>query len=166
MIDADVVAVDVRAFRAIGDKVSARSWKIWKRERVDVITRKCREWAATRTITKIVSGDRGPVGCEDRSERRGDSTATCKRELAQDSRLQQLTEVANPHSGCRHRNGLRVTSAAEDRRAVSLSVKGKEKERTIAAVVKRWSTFAGSWQEDWTTNGGVIVMRHVVWHWR
>ena len=123
MIDADVVAIDVRAFRAIRDKVSPGSRKIRKRESVDVIAREWRERAATRTITKIVSGNRRTVRCEDRSDRRSDSATTgkpvCTRLVPG---LQQFAEVADAHSGCRHGHRLRVAGTAKDRRAVSLSV--------------------------------------------
>src|SRR6185503_12016735 len=122
MIDADVVAVDVRAFRAVGHKVSSRAWKVWKWKRVHIIKRECREWSAARTIAKIVSWNRCSIRREDGSDWRGYGSTSGQREQAARSGSEQLAEIADAHSRRWHRHRLRIASAAEDRRTVSLSV--------------------------------------------
>ncbi len=78
MVDADVVAVDVRVFRAIGGEVSSWTREIRKRECIYVVERKSRKRTTSRTVTQIVSRDRCAVGSEYCSLRSIDSASASK----------------------------------------------------------------------------------------
>src|ERR1700754_633735 len=167
MIDADVVTVDVRVFRAICQKVAAGARKGRQRKRIDIGECKLRKAAAARTVTQIVTGNRRSVRREDRSARCDHRAAAGQLISYRIIRLQEFAKVADAHSRCRHRHRrIWIAGAAEDRRGISLTIQRVEKERTIAAIVKSRSAFTRSRQEDWTTDSAVEVVRNVVRHWQ
>src|SRR6185369_4125958 len=102
---------------------------------------------------------------EDRSTDRIDRTATGKCVMHERfGRVQELAEITDTHLCRRHGNGLRVARAIENRRAVPLTVEREEEERTIATVVKMFSAFAKTRQEDWSTNRAVVVVGNIIRH--
>src|SRR6185295_8152061 len=114
MIDADIVAVDHRVFFAVGLEITADAGKIRQRKCIQVVSRKRRKAAATRTIAQIVTWDRSAVWSEDRADRCGDCAAARNPVIASGSRSQQLAEIANTHSRRRHWNAERITCTAKD----------------------------------------------------
>ena len=162
MIDADVVAVDVRAFRAISQKVSTHAGGVRKRERIYIIQRKRGKWTTARTVPQIVPGNGRTVWCKDGSSGRSNLRASEKRVLNWIARIQQLAEISDTHSGCWNRDCLRIACATKDRRGVSLTVIREKEERTITAVVENRSTLAGSRLIDWTTNSAVEIVGDVI----
>ena len=123
MIDAYVVAVDVRALFTVCREVSPRAGKVRKRERVNVVQGEGRERSAARTVAEIVTGNRRAVRGEDRSDNSLHSTAARQFVISKRLvRLQQLTEITDAHARSRDRHCLRIACAAKDRRAVSLAV--------------------------------------------
>src|SRR5688500_4382932 len=166
MIATDIVTIDIRTFFTVGHEITTSTRKIGQRKGIYIVTCKSGKWTAARTVAKIVARDRSAVRREDRPDRRHNCAATRELISARRSRSQQLTEIADAHSCSRYRNCLWIAGATKDRSAVALTVQREEEERAVTAVIKHWPAFAWSRQVNWTTNRAVIVVLHIVWHWR